>query len=589
MTPARLVMMVPPRPVRFTPVFALALFWLLVLTGCGGRPGGGRSGGDRPGLTAPAAPASPIRLVNVVPACGITYQYPPRPRPMGTKEAFGCGCAFLDYDGDGFQDVLLVAAPHPVLYRNLGNGRFQDVTHETGLDAVSGDWRGCAVGDCDGDGRLDILLTGFHRLALLRNMDGKRFADVTRASGLDPGNHGHWGSSAGFMDLDGDGRLDLVLLNYVAFGPQTSDFCELSPGVRSGCPPTSYSAELPEVWRNVGGGRFGDVSASCGIRASHGKALVLAFADLAGHGRPDFFIGNDGLPADFMQNMGQSTGGMHFRNAAILSGLDAAEDGSPVSAMGADWGDYDRDGRMDLVVTNFSSKPYQLYHGLGGGVFDHRETAVGLAQATYTPLGFGAKWADVDNDGWLDVMFADGHVYDNPGALDHVSTFKQPLMLFHNQNGQRFTDLAPALGGDLARPILGRGLATGDFDNDGRMDFLGVDYDGRPLLLHNLTQTANHWITFDLRGRAPNLFAYGARLTARATEPGGKGQVWVGFVSPASSYLSSSDPRLHFGLGPVTTLESVEIAWPDGRRQTLRAVRADRILRVQEAPGPWRT
>ena len=565
-------------PPRRSILFALVLLWLVALAGCGGRP---RSSGSTPGSAAPGVStpgvSTLVRLVNETPACGITYQYPVLARPLGTKEAFGCGCAFLDYDGDGFQDVLLVAAPHAWLYRNLGKGHFEDVTHAAGLDGIKGEWRGCAVGDYDGDGRLDLLLTGFHRLALLKNVAekgaGARFVDTTRAAGLDPQNGGHWGSSAGFMGLSGSRRLDLVILNYVVFGPQTSDFCELAPGVRSGCPPTEYAPEFPEIWQNLGGGRFRNVSAASGIRTAHGKALVLAFADLGGKGRPDFFIGNDGMNADLMQNQG----GLHFRNAGTLLALDTAVDGGAVSAMGADWADYDRDGRMDLVLTNFSGKGFQLYHGLGGGYFEHQENAVGLAASTFQSLGFGAKWADVDNDGWPDVLFASGHVYDNPGQIDHFSKFRQPLMLFHNEGGRHFRDLAPAIGGDLARPILGRGLAVGDYENDGRMDFLVVDYEGRPLLLHNRTQTSNHWITFDLRGHAPNVFAYGARLTARS---GGK--VWAGFVSPASSYLSSSDPRLHFGLGPVKTLESVEIAWPDGRRQVLRAVPADRIHRVEE-------
>ena len=563
----------PRRRLLFAFALVFALVWLVALTGCGGRP---RPGGGAPVGTAPGG-STPVRLVNETPACGITYQYPALARPLGTKEAFGCGCAFLDYDGDGFQDVLLVAAPHAWLYRNLGNGHFEDVTRAVGLDKIEGDWRGCAVGDYDGDGRLDLLLTGFHRLALLRNIAGggagAQFVDMTRAAGLDPQNGGHWGSSAGFMGLSGSGRLDLVVLNYVVFGPQTSDFCELTPGVQSGCPPTKYAPEFPEIWQNLGGGRFRNVSAASGIRTAHGKALVLSFADLQGKGRPDFFIGNDGMPADLMQNQG----GLHFRNAGILSGLDTSGDGGTVSAMGADWADYDRDGRMDLVVTNFSGKGFQLYHGLGRGAFEHQENAVGLAAPTFQSLGFGAKWADVDNDGWPDVLFASGHVYDDPGQIDHFSKFRQPLMLFHNEGGKHFTDLAPKIGGDLARPILGRGLAAGDYDNDGQVDFLVVDYEGRPLLLHNLTQTSNHWITFDLRGHAPNVFAYGAHLTART---GGK--VWAGFVSPASSYLSSSDPRLHFGLGPVKILESVAIAWPDGHRQVLRAVPADRILRVEE-------
>ena len=548
-------------------ILAPALACLCALTACGPRNG---SGGKKD-----AAPNLPIRFVDVAPTSGLTYRWPTLPRPLGTREAFGKGCAFLDYDGDGRMDVLLVGTPHPVLFRNLGNGRFQDVSQAAGLASLDGEWFGCAVGDYDGDGFPDILLTGFHRLALLKNSGGRRFVDATLAAGLDPRNHGHWGASAGFMDLDGDGWLDLVILNYVVFGPNASDLCEQTPGFKTGCPPSTYDGERPEVWRNTGGGHFRDATAASGMQATHGKSLVLAFADLDGDGRPDLYIGNDGQHADLMRNLG----GMRFRNVGTLSGVDTTEDGNGVSAMGADWADYDRDGRMDLVVSNFSGQPYQLFHNGGSLLFDHQERAIGLAGPTFQPLGFGAKWADVDNDGWPDVMFANGHVYDQPGRIDHYSTFRQPLMLFHNENGKHLTDLVPALGGDLARPLLGRGLSTGDFDNDGRIDFLVVDMEGAPLLLHNLSETHNHWITFDLRARAPNTFAYGAQITARAG-----GQIWVGFVSPASSYLSSSDPRVHFGLGAEAHLETVSIRWPDGHRQQLRQVKADRILRVTEPP-----
>lgn len=541
----------------------------------------GAACGHRPAPNAKSGPASasPIRLVDSAVAGGLGYRWPPLPSPLGTREALGQGCAFLDFDGDGRQDVLLVGKPHPLLYKNLGNGRFQDVTRGAGLVALNGEWQGCAVGDSDGDGAPDVLFTGFHRLALLRNEDGKnvggrRFVDVTRAAGLDPQNRRRWGTSAGFMDLDGDGRLDLVVLNYLAFGPDTPDLCELSPGFKTGCPPSRYEGERPEVWRNAGGGRFRDVSAASGIGAAHGKALVLAFTDLDGDGRPDLYVGNDGQQADLLHNLGA----MRFQNIGSRSGADSTEDGTAISAMGADWADYDRDGRMDLVVSNFSSRPYQLFHNGGSLLFDHRERAVGLAGPTFQSLGFGAKWTDVDNDGWPDVVFANGHVYEDPGRLDGYSTFLQPLMLFHNEGGERLTDIAPRLGGDLARPILGRGLATGDYDNDGRIDFLVVDFQGAPLLLHNLTETRSHWITFDLRGRAPNTGAYGARITAHAG-----GRVWVGEVSPASSFLSSSDPRVHFGLGPVAALETVSVRWPDGRKQQMSQVRADQILRITES------
>jgi hypothetical protein len=378
------------------------------------------------------------------------------------------------------------------------------------------------------------------------------------------------------MDLSGTGRLDLVLLNYVIFGPHEPQYCEVRVGVKSGCPPSSYRPEFGELWQNVGGGRFKDITASSGMKRTHGKALVLAFADVDGDGRMDFYIGNDGTPAELMHNVG----GMRFKNAGVGTGLAFGTLAHPMAAMGADWADYDRDGRLDLAVSGFSDESYMVYHALGGGLFEQASDRTGLAGPTYKPLGFGTKWLDFDNDGWPDLMFVNGHVYDNVNVIDPLTTFRQPMMLFHNEQGKQFVDLVPQMGGEVARPLLGRGLATGDFDNDGRMDFLVVDYEGEPRLFHNVSQTPNHWITLDLRGKGFNPFAYGAQVTARA----GKAQ-WVGQVSPASSYLSSSDPRIHFGLGPVTTLDSVVIRWSDGRRDVLRSVAANRILRVEQEHG----
>lgn len=544
----------------------LAVCACLVLPGCGAR---GRGAASESGPKVAAIPATAIRFEDAAAASGIGFRWPTQKRPLGTKEAFGCGCAFLDFDNDGWQDILLVAKPHAVLYRSIKGRRFEDVTARMGLDKVTGDWKGCAVGDTDGDGFLDILLTGFHRLALLQNERGERFSDMTAAAGLSPTNHGHWGSSAGFMDLDGDGTLDLIIVNYVRFGPNTPDYCTLAPGVKSGCPPSTYQSEYPELWQNAGGGRFRDATAHSGLNTTHGTGLILTFFDGNEDGRPDFYIGNDGLLADLMQNEGR----LRFKNVGNLSGISAMENGDSISAMGADWGDYNRDGRPDLAVSNFSRLPFQLFENTGDGLYRHEEAATGLASPTVNALGFGTKWIDVDNDGWPDLLFANGHVYDNPGAIDGFSTFRQRLMLFQNQNGKRFTDIAPALGVGLTKPILGRGLATGDYDNDGKMDALIVDYEGSPLLLHNRTRTADHWLTLDIRGAAPNTFAYGARVTARAEK-----QVWVGSVSPASSYLSSSDPRIHFGLGPVARLDTITIQWLDGQKQVLRDVRADRIL-----------
>jgi len=257
-------------------------------------------------------------------------------------------------------------------------------------------------------------------------------------------------------------------------------------------------------------------------------------------------------------------------------GLATTQSGDTISTMSADWGDYDRDGRFDFFTTNFSRASFQLFHNVGDGLFEHTEYQAGVS--TFNPLGFGAKWADVDNDGWPDLLALCGNVYELPGRSDPADTFREPPMLFYNLGGRKFVNIAPALGGDLARPMLGRGLATGDYDNDGRIDFLAVDLEGPVLLLHNQTQSSNHWITLDLRAAGVNAFAYGAMVTAHAGS-----QTWVGYVSPASSYLSSSDPRIHFGLGPVASLTQVDIRWPDGHRQTLKNLSADHFWRIDES------
>jgi hypothetical protein len=371
--------------------------------------------------------------------------------------------------------------------------------------------------------------------------------------------------------------MDLVLLNYVVFGPHEPQYCELRPGIRSGCPPATYKPEFGELWENVGGGRFRNVTEQSGMKATHGKCLVVAFMDLMGNGRMSFYIGNDGTPADFMFNEGH----MHFTNIGLPTGLAWGElPGHAMAAMGADWADYNRDGRLDLAVSGFSDESYSVVRNDGMGVFEHVADSLGIAGPTLKPLGFGTKWLDMDNDGWPDLSYANGHVYDNTNEIDPLSSYREPLMLFHNDHGAHFEDLVPRMDPAVAKPIVGRGSATGDFDNDGRMDLLVVDYEGSPLLLHNQSQTANHWITLDLRGLPPNRFAYGAEVSARTGNT-----VWVGQVSPASSYLSSSDPRIHFGLGPITRLDSLRIRWPDGRTDIFRGVSADRILRVEERPG----
>ena len=525
----------------------------------------------------PVADARGVSFRDVAYDCGLHYSWPEQTRPIPILESFGSGCAAFDADNDGWQDVLLVGDPHPALYHNEAGSAFTDVTTDSGLRESAGDWSGCAIGDYNGDGLLDILLTGFQCLALYQNVGGLRFELATAEAGFLPDNRGHWGASAGFMDLNDDGWLDVVILNYIVYGPDSLKYCEHRPGVRSGCTPRHYTPEKGEIWCNTGTGHFEIVPEEAGMHESHGNAMVLAFIDLDGDGRVDFYIGNDGLASDFMHNLGD----MKFENIGPRSGLAISDFLNYMASMGADWADYDRDGQLDLTVTNFQKLGCVLFRNTGNNVFTDTAYRTGVKSATKNRLGFGAKWLDFDNDGWADISYANGHVYDNaPEVEGPEATFRQPLSLLHNQNGNTFVDVVPLLGPDVQRTMVGRGSATIDFNNDGRVDLLVVDHEGPVMLLENRTESKHHWLKLDLHASAPNQFAYGARVVGTSG-----GRTWVAEVSPASSYLSSSDPRIHWGLGDLVELDTLTIYWPSGGKQTLHNVAADRILRVECASG----
>lgn len=564
-------------------VVAISVLSSLVFAGChrnnaassGSSVSSGRSLSGTGNVSAsPAVETHGINFRDVASERQLLFRWCEHPRPITTLGAFGCGCGFVDFDLDGWQDAFLVGDQACALFRNSQGKQFQEVTNPTGLSAGEARWTGCAVGDYDGDGWLDLLITGFHRLALYHNRGDGTFVDATISSGLDPENLQHWGSSAGFMDLNGDDLLDLVILNYVVYGPHVKQYCELKPGVLSGCPPKEYQPERGEIWRNNGTGGFA-LAEDAGMQSTNGVGLVLAFADLDHDNRQDFYIGNDQGLADLMHNLG----GLRFENIGIASGLafKNARSMNSMAAMGADWGDYDRDGRFDLTVTDFQMASAAVFHNLGNLIFTDAGSALGIATATHNSLGFGAKWLDLDNDGWLDVCYVNGHVYDNASDIVQGTPFRQPTQLLHSRGGRSFVDLVPSLPADVRRPILGRGSATGDFDNDGRIDVLVVDFEGPVRLLQNLSDTPHHWLTLDLRTPSANRFAYGAFVTAKSGD-----QLWIGQVSPASSYLSSSDPRLHWGLGNVSRLETLSIRWPSGRETVFRDVAVDRILQIVE-------
>jgi enediyne biosynthesis protein E4 len=515
--------------------------------------------------------ASRIAFQDVARPSGITFKQGHGGRsPLNILETAGHGCALLDADGDGWLDVLLVGQPRCALYRNLGSSgsgslSFGEITTEAGLDRA-GYWMGCAAADYDNDGRTDLLLTGYRCAALLHN-EGGHFRDVGTAIPLA---RDAWSTSAGFLDYDRDGWLDLYVSAYVRFDGHMLQLCDFE-GVKAACPPTYYDPEVGRLYRNLRNGRFVDVTREAGLHSAHGKTLGAAAADYDADGDTDLYLANDGMPGDLFRNEGG-----RFVDLGSESGTAFNHASREQAGMGVDWGDYDGDGRLDLVVTTFQYEPTSLYHNEGNGLF--RETAfpAGVGDPTLSRLGFGARFFDADGDGDLDLVHANGHVQDTAERLYPGVTYAQTTQLFENQGAGIFRDVSPTGGAALRQPIVGRGLATGDIDNDGDLDVLVANLEGAPLLLRNDTP-ASRSLTVSLRGRQSARDGTGAQLLLRA---GGRTQVRE--AGTGGSYLSASDPRVHFGLGAIAVVETLMVRWPSGRRQTLHRVPAGRPLSLDE-------
>jgi enediyne biosynthesis protein E4 len=551
-----------PRPPRsITPALAacLTLVACLCAAGCD-------RAGFAPASAAPGGVSDGIRFADVTRQAGISVvvrgEGPPTepgrsPLALTILETMGNGCAFLDYDGDGNLDILVVDRKL-TLYRGDGQGRFADRTGATGLSKiVGGHYLGCAVGDYDNDGYDDLYVSGWQTGVLLRNEGGKRFRDVTKAAGLpaEP-----WGTSCGFVDADRDGRLDLFVANYVDFGHDPARYRQRCEPLA--CGPQKYAARFPHLYRNAGGGRFEDATARSGLKDTEGKSLAVGFADYDDDGDPDILIANDEVACDLFQNDGAG----RFVNRAKEAGTAYALEGKPQGGMGVDWADYDGDGRLDALVTNYTDEPRSLYRNEGDGLFKNTTAEVGLATPTKPFLAFGGKWLDYDNDGWPDLIIANGNVDNNIAVMFPGTTYRQPAQAFRNRGrgpvgGVSFEDVSKRLGDALTVPVVGRGLATGDYDNDGRVDLLVVDDDGPVRLLRNEGGRVGNWIGFSLRGTGKsNRGAHGARVTVQTPD----GRTLVREVGTAGSYLSASDRRLHFGLGDAATVAGVTIRWPDG-------------------------
>jgi hypothetical protein len=493
-------------------------------------------------------------------------------------ETFGSGVAWLDYDNDGFQDLYFVnGAPGTAnaLYHNNKDGTFTDVTRQAGVAGEgagqSAYKTGVAVGDYDGNGFLDLYVTALGPNVLYRNNGDGTFTDVTSAAGV-AGGPAEWSTSTGFFDYDRDGHLDLYVVNYLDYRLNDNPYCGLrQPGRRMYCHPTMFDGMADRLFHNNGNGTFTDVSAKAGIANPSGKGLGVVFCDFDRDGHTDIYVANDSVRNFLYRNNGDGT----FRDVAYGAGVGFDANGKPQAGMGTDCADYNADGLPDIFVTNFSEELNTLYANHGNGIFEDVSLKAGLGSG-FTPLGFGTRMFDFDNDGDLDIYVTNGHVIDNIAMYQPSLTYAQKDLLYENLGG-RFRDVSDRSGPVFKVARVGRGLAVADFDNDGNLDVANANLGRAPALLRNQGLTHNNWITIKAKGTRSNASGLGARVTVETADG-----VQVKEINNAASYLSSNDIRLHFGLGKAGIVRRLEVVWPSGTKQTLNDVAVNHILAVEE-------
>ena len=525
-----------------------------------------------------------FRLVDVTEAAGLQFRH--NNGAYGGKllpETLGSGCAFLDYDADGWQDILLVNGMdwpgHKRqrstlgLYRNNRNGTFTDVTRAAGLD-IELYGMGAAVGDFNNDGFPDLFITCVGQNRLFRNTGKGTFVDVTRASGL--GGRQAFSTSAMWVDVDRDGFLDLFVCNYVRWSAEHDVFCSVDGKRKSYCTPEAYRGETCWLFRNRGNGTFDDLTATCGIFDSSSKSLGVALIDEDGDGWPDIFVANDTQPNKLYRNLRNGT----FKDVALQAGVALSEDGKARAGMGVDVGDFANSGRAGVAITNFEGEMIGLYRAPEPGLYQDVAAQAGVGPASRNRLGFGCAFADVDLDGSLDLIVANGHIDDTVRNISGNVGHAQPPHLFLNQGQGTFRDVAPAVGGGFAQPRVGRGLAFGDFDRDGDVDLLITTNNGAPVLFRNDQTGASRSLRFRLTGVTSNRDAIGA--TVRIFH-GGTSQTRM--VKSGSSYLSQSELPVTFGVGKRDLVDRVVIAWPGGRTEEFKNVATGKAYDCVEGKG----
>ena len=532
-------------------------------------------------------PAIPVRYTDVRESAKITFQQDStQTEEKYYLETMGTGVAWIDYDQDGLMDLYFVQSaatdlykpPHPIrsaLYHNNGDGSFIDVTDKAGVGGEGHYGQGVAVGDFDNDGYPDLYVTGYGRAILYHNNGNGTFTDVTAKAGV--ADEGGWSTSAGWFDYDKDGWLDLVVTNYIEWSPKNNLWCgERRPGYRSYCHPGNYKGQRIKLYHNNHDGTFTDVSDASGVGKPEAKGMGVVLADFNNDGWPDIAVANDSWPNFLFINKHNGT----FEDVSLVSGLAASEDGRYEAGMGIDAADVDGDGWVDVYITHLDFELNRLYRNSQDGTFTDETFRSRIGNKAVLLSGVAAKFLDYDNDGWNDILQLNGAMLDNVSLYHGEVSYKEPLLMYRNLGKGEFDKVSDSLCPDFMRHIIGRGLATADYDNDGDIDIVTNNRGDFPSLLRNDGGNANNWLTVQLVGTKSNRDGVGASLKLTS-----EGFVEVEQAKGGMSYMSASDPRIHFGLGKRAKIASLEITWPSGQVDRLTNIPINQIITVKEGAG----
>jgi hypothetical protein len=551
-------------------------------------------------VTAPA-PQSGVSFVEVAKQAGLNAKtiFGGEQKNKYLLETTGCGVAFYDYDNDGWLDIFLVNGtrlesfpkgqePHSHLFKNNRDGTFTDVTEKAGL-LRTGWGQGVCIGDYDNDGYEDLYVTYYGQNVLYHNNGNGTFTDVTAKAGVG-GKGTRWSTGCAFVDYDRDGKLDLILANYIDMDLKTAPLPESGPclykGVMVACGPPGLKGGKNILYHNNGDGTFTDVSESSGITKTTGTfGLGVLTADFNRDGWPDIYVADDSQPSTLYQNLKNGK----FEDVGIAAGVALSPDGKPQAGMGVSAGDYLHDGNLSIVKTNFAGDTHSLYRNQGDGNFEDETFSSGLGINTKY-LGWGCGFIDIDNDGWLDILVCNGHVYPEVGQLKTEAGYAQRKLLYKNLRNGRFADISNEAGPGITQPAASRGAAFGDFDNDGDMDVVINCVNDFPQLLRNDTKSGNNWIKVRTIGVKSNRSGIGARIRCISQAAGDpKPMEQVDEVRSGGSYMSQNDLRIHFGLGKADKASLIEIRWPSGQVDTIKDVKANQLVYVKEGAGIVKT